>query len=62
MAQWSKRPTLGFHSGHDLMVREIETLVGLSALAVQSLPGILSLSLCLSSPPRSCSRSLKLKK
>ena len=46
MAQLVEHPTLGFGSGHDLMVREFEP-----ALTLQSLLGILSLSLSLSAPP-----------
>ena len=46
-AQSAKRLTLGFGSGHDLTVREVEPRVGLRADSVE--PGILSLSL--SAPP-----------
>ena len=49
VAQWVKRPTLDLGSGHDLMVHGI--LTSGSALAAQSLLGILSLSLSLSAPP-----------
>ena len=50
MAQWVKRPTLDFVSGHDFMVHGFELRVELFALA-QSPIGILSLysSLCPSS-------------
>ena len=58
MAQFFKPLTLGFSSGHDLAVREMETQFG-SALTAQSLVGILSLPLPL---PLPCSLSLKIKK
>ena len=35
MAQWVKHLTLGFGSGHDLMVHEFEPYIGLSAAVVE---------------------------
>ena len=52
VAQSVKHWTFGFGSGHDLMVHEIEPLLG-PALTAQSLLGILSPTL-----PCSCSLSL----
>ena len=49
MAQSIKHMTLDLGSGHDLKVPEFELSLGLSALSVQSLLGILSPCLC-SSP------------
>ena len=54
LAQWVKRPTLDFDSGHDLMVCGIEPHMGLHADSSgpawdsHSLPPSLSVSLCLS--------------
>ena len=63
MAQSFKCPTLGFGSGHDLVVHEFEPVSG-PVLTVQSLPGILLSPPFLSAPPllvRSLSLSLSLK-
>ena len=57
MAQWVKRLTLGFSSGHDLAVHEFEPHLG-SALAAWNLLGVLSLSLC---PSPTCAVSVTLK-
>ena len=46
VAQSVKRPTLGFGSGHDLMVRKFEPRIGLCADSEK--PDWDSLSLCLS--------------
>ena len=47
MAQSVKCLTLGFRSGHDLMIHEFEPLSG-STLTMRNLLGIFSLSLSLS--------------
>ena len=63
MAQWVKRLTLGFGSGHDLMVGEIESCVGLCADSAE--PAWDSLSPSLSASPQhvlSLSLSLKINK
>ena len=49
MAQSVKHPTLGFSSGHDLWVHELEPSVGLCADSVE--PTWDSLSPSLSAPP-----------
>ena len=49
MAQLVKRPTLDFGSGHDLMVHGFKPCLS-PVLSVQSLLGVLSLSLSLSLP------------
>ena len=46
MAQSVKRPTLGFGSGHDLMVREFKPLMGLCVLSTEAALDPLSPSLC----------------
>ena len=53
VAQWVEHPTLGFGSGHDLMVRGIEPQFG-AVLSAQSLLGILS-----ASPPHAHALSQK---
>ena len=45
VAKMVKHPTLYFDSGHALTVCEFEPHIGLSAMSVQSLLGILSTSL-----------------
>ena len=57
VAQSVKHPTLGFGSGHGLMVNEIEHQIGLY-IDSRSLLGILSLFLSLPLP-HGCSLSLK---
>ena len=49
MAQSVKRPTLDFHSGHDLMVGEFKALMGLGADSLE--PAWDSLLPSLSAPP-----------
>ena len=62
MAQSVKRTTLGFGSGRDLVVHEIDPASG-SVLMARSLLGILSLSLSLCpSPALSVSHSLEINK
>ena len=55
MAQWVKRPALGFRSGHDPTVHEFEPRVGPCADSVE--PAWDPLSPSLSAPP-SLARSL----
>ena len=45
VAQLVKHPTLGFSSSHNLTVHEFEPCMGLCAMTVQSLLGLLSSSL-----------------
>ena len=54
VAQSVKRPTLGFGSGHDLMVREFKPLIGLHAACAEPAWDSLSPSLC-PSPALACS-------
>ena len=49
VAQWVKRPTVNFGSGHDLMVCEMEPHVRLCADSTE--PAWDSLSLCPFHPP-----------
>ena len=51
VAQLVEILTLGFGSGHDLMVGELETHIGLCADRVEPAWDSLSLSLSLSAPP-----------
>ena len=57
MAQWVKLPTLGFSSGHDLMVHGFELHIGLHTDSAE--PALDSLSLPFSLP-LPCSLSLSL--
>ena len=50
MAQLLKRPTLGFNSGHDLMVCGLEPHVGLCADSVEPAWDSLSFPLSMSLP------------
>ena len=59
VAQLVKCPTLGFGSGHDVVVCEFEPYVGLHADSAEPAWDSLSLSLC--SSPCSLSLSLSLK-
>ena len=63
MAQSNERPTLGFGSGHGLMVREFESHVGLCADGVEPAWDSLSLSPSLSlCPSRMLCLALKINK
>ena len=57
MAQLVERPTLGFHSGHDLTVLEFEPCVGLSTDGAE--PAWDPLSPSLSAHPSLTALSLK---
>ena len=59
MAQSGKHLTLGFSSGHGLMVREFEPHIGLCADTAK--PAWYSTSPSLSAPSHSCSISISLK-
>ena len=56
MAQSGKQPTLGFHSGHDLMVCEFKLRLGPHAVSAE--PAWDSLSFPVSVPSLSLSLSL----
>ena len=65
MGQWVGHPTLDFSSGHDLVVGEIEPLVGLCPDSVEPAWDSLSPSLSLSLPcahARALSLSFKINK